>query len=387
MTGRHSLRPIHPFAARMAPDIAVGVARGMPEGSVLLDPMCGSGTVLRAGAEAGLRSVGFDIDPLSVLMAQLWVAPPNLGELFNYAHESVRLARSLDDMDVCSWFDPDTTAFATFWFGSRQRGDLARLATAIELAPLMVRSALKVALSRIIVTKDRGASLARDVSHSRPHRVMMTNDYDVFEGFLQAIRQIAERLGTVRLRHVGIVRSGDARRLSDVADCSVDVLISSPPYLNAIDYIRGHRLALIWLGHSVSSLRMIRSESIGAERILADGSIDPLQFMDGGSAATDRRLVGWVTRYMDDAKRVTGEMGRILRSNGALVLVVGNSTIRGTFVDSAQIYRYYLEAGGLTIKSVRERIIPQNSRYLPLPSGASTLAQRMRTESVIEAVL
>ena len=49
-------------------------------------------------------------------------------------------------------------------------------------------------------------------------------------------------------------------------DESIDMVITSPPYLNAIDYLRGHRLSLVWLGHQLSGLRMIRSGSVGAER-------------------------------------------------------------------------------------------------------------------------
>jgi DNA modification methylase len=47
---------------------------------------------------------------------------------------------------------------------------------------------------------------------------------------------------------------------------SVDAVLTSPPYLNAIDYMRGHRMSLVWLGHSLTELRHIRSNSIGAER-------------------------------------------------------------------------------------------------------------------------
>src|SRR3712207_7608036 len=42
--------------------------------------------------------------------------------------------------------------------------------------------------------------------------------------------------------------------------------ITSPPYLNAIDYLRGHRLSLVWLGYRIGDLRLTRAVSIGAER-------------------------------------------------------------------------------------------------------------------------
>lgn len=64
--------PVHPFPARMAPEIAFRRLRRLPPGSVILDPMAGSGTVLRHATELGHKAIGFDLDPLAVLMTQVW---------------------------------------------------------------------------------------------------------------------------------------------------------------------------------------------------------------------------------------------------------------------------------------------------------------------------
>ena len=69
------LSPIHPFPARMAPEIVFHQLRGMASDALVLDPMAGSGTVLRAAAELGHRAIGFDLDPLAVLMARVWTTP------------------------------------------------------------------------------------------------------------------------------------------------------------------------------------------------------------------------------------------------------------------------------------------------------------------------
>ena len=116
---------------------------------------------------------------------------------------------------------------------------------------------LRVALSRIIITKNQGASLARDTSHSRPHLVALESDYGVWAGFERSVHQIQNILEqSPPAGSVEIVR-GDSRAL-DLANSSVDLVLTSPPYLNAIDYMRGHRMSLVWLGHSLRTLRMIR---------------------------------------------------------------------------------------------------------------------------------
>src|SRR5688500_14779961 len=88
-------RTIHPFPARMAPDIALKwVAR--PKNSPplqVLDPMCGSGTVLSVASEHGHTAVGYDLDPLAVLMSHVAVAPVDCGQLEVAAADVLRAAR------------------------------------------------------------------------------------------------------------------------------------------------------------------------------------------------------------------------------------------------------------------------------------------------------
>ena len=56
----------------MAPDVALAALAELPPGLTVVDPMAGSGTVLRAASDRGLRAVGIDIDPLAVLIARAW---------------------------------------------------------------------------------------------------------------------------------------------------------------------------------------------------------------------------------------------------------------------------------------------------------------------------
>jgi tRNA G10 N-methylase Trm11 len=71
--------PIHPFPARIAPNVALIQCAKLPPGATVLDPMAGSGTVLRAAADAALNGIGFDLDPLAVLMARSAAPPPSHG--------------------------------------------------------------------------------------------------------------------------------------------------------------------------------------------------------------------------------------------------------------------------------------------------------------------
>ena len=66
---------IHPFAARMAPELALQALELVPEDGIVVDPMMGSGTVIRQASDLGLTAIGFDVDPLAVLMSRVWTTP------------------------------------------------------------------------------------------------------------------------------------------------------------------------------------------------------------------------------------------------------------------------------------------------------------------------
>ena len=260
-----------------------------------------------------------------------------------------------------------------------------------KMPPGPVRNALQVAVSRTIVTKSPRASLAADTAHSRPHKVIETSDYDVIDGFQESALALHRLLERRVVAGGATARLGDARALGDIPDASIDTIVTSPPYLNAIDYLRGHRLALIWLGHSISELRGIRSRSIGAERAptgdphaLAQSIVNLLQREAVNPKTLPLRVI---LRYADDMCMLAEEARRVLKPGAPMVSVVGNSTIRGNYIPNAQILKEILEYKGFTITEERERILPDNRRYMPIgpKGGAHGLANRMRTEVVLVA--
>src|ERR1700728_481867 len=75
---------------------------------------------------------------------------------------------------------------------------------------------------------------------------------------------------------------------SPSAPVIIDLVLTSPPYLNAIDYMRCSKFSLIWMGYTVEELGGIRTESVGTEsgdqdayedediqRIIADLKLSP----------------------------------------------------------------------------------------------------------------
>ena len=262
----------------MAPEVALETLGKLRKDSLVIDPMAGSGTVLREATELGHWAIGFDVDPLAVLMARVWTTPVADDIIESVGRELISKTRLPRPKGISlPWIDDDeqNSRFVLYWFGAEQRNDLRMLAWLSELnlseRDVRRRNALdvaRVALSRIVITKDRGASLGRDVSHSRPHRVDTDLDFAVIPAFENSLSLARRRLLAAPPPGRAAVSIGDARALTQVKTGSAHAVVTSPPYLNAIDYLRGHRLSLIWLGYSLTELREIRADSIGAERAL-----------------------------------------------------------------------------------------------------------------------
>ena len=389
------LKPIHPFPARMASDLVLDNLGRLGAKSRVLDPMAGSGVVLRHAIELGHEAVGFDLDPLAVLMARVWTTPVSGESLDRWTERVVGEARQTNASTVAlDWMDGDeeTISFVEYWFGDKQRADLRRLAVVLsrcgrgecseDAASLDL---IRLALSRIIVTKEPCASLARDTSHSRPHKVLAKSDFEVFPAFERAVRFLRKRLMERPPACVAEVESGDSRSLDTVGNGTIDAVITSPPYLNAIDYMRGHRLALVWLGHGVKELRRIRSSSIGAERAPDDRSARMLftriQEAMGDLDGLPRRYRLMIERYVEDLYRMISEIARVLRPDGVATLIVGNNYLMRTFVRNADGVVEAAKMVGLTPTLKFERVLPDGRRYLPFTKGGQ-LGRRMRTETI-----
>jgi hypothetical protein len=244
----------------------------------------------------------------------------------------------------------------------------------------------RIALSRIIVTKKSAASLAADTSHSRPHRVAVESNFEVFEGFERSVRALRKRVAGIPNVGTAVIAHGDARRLNALSDLSVDAVLTSPPYLNAIDYMRGHRLSLIWLGHRYSDLSKARSNSVGSERRpdmpFDIASLQIIKDQIGQVQKLPIRYHGMIERYVVDLYAIANEVSRIMKYGANATFVMGNSCLKGVFIENSEALVAAGKMAGLEIISRNERELPSSSRYLPTPNSGA-LSKRMRKEVIL----
>jgi len=392
-------RPIHPFPARMAPSIAWDSLKNCSQKPLkVLDPMTGSGTTAVVAKSLGHTVVGFDTDPLAVLIANAWCTDINKDKFLEKASEvldrAIKRYRQLPLREAYPRHaDAETHAFVRYWFDSCNRRQLTALSETISrLHDSAPKTLLWCAFSRLIITKKVGVSLAMDISHSRPHRVYDKAPIKPFDKFLASVEVISKRLPFMENGSSSpetSIRLGDARKLP-LQNRSVDIVITSPPYLNAIDYLRGHKLSLIWNGYTLKDLRQIRSSNVGAENSIAlnpyNDDVNQILAEMGTIEKLPARIVGILRKYVHDMDSVLGEISRVLDIRGQAVLVIGDSTIKGTFIQNSKALTLLGKRHGLNLQAIRRRELQENRRYLPPPTSIGAglqLQSRMREEVIM----
>ena len=387
------MKHIHPFPARMAPEVALEKIQSLKPGQTVLDPMAGSGMVLSQAVRCGIDAIGIDLDPLAELISRVGTTSVNGEEARDGLAALLKLSSKNSNEVFLPWIDEDveTKNFIDFWFGHKQKAQLRNLSFYLLVQPINVsenvRDVIKVALSRLIITKEPKASLARDTAHSRPHRTIQENDFDVLGAIQASLEHVLSALDTSSIKARVKTFLGDARHLTVIENDSIDCIITSPPYLNAIDYMRGHRLSLVWMGYRLSELRKIREVAIGAERLSKnthyENSAEILAEL--GLDQFESRTKNMLARFHSDMVQQTKEAYRILKKDSTGTYVIGNSTIRGTYVRNSELLKHAAGLVGFEVLRETEREIPAHRRYLPVTVDAgNSLASRMRMEHVID---
>jgi DNA modification methylase len=390
---------LHAFPAKFPPQLPRKFIVGLTEpGDVVLDPMAGSGTTVVEALLAGRRGLGFDIDPLALRLCKAKTTPLSVEETISAGHQVTQSAQKrLEDPamlrhELHQRFGATELDFIDYWFAPATQLELMALIGPIEnVAHQGVRAFLEMTFSSIIITKSGGVSLARDLAHTRPHRVETKAPRSALEEYRKRLVKNLRSLATLPAGpETTQVCRGDAQALA-LRDESVDLIVTSPPYAsNAIDYMRAHKFSLVWLGHGLASLAQLRREYIGHDAALG---FRPATLPDYAAqtvatlARIDPRKSVVLQRYYSEMSRTLREMARVLKPGKAAIVVVGTSTMRGMDTRTDVCLGEIGKQAGLELVHIASRRLDRDKRMMPARKEqgelASQIEARMHEEYVI----
>ena len=393
--GNYASHHFHAFAARFPPQLPRVFIQGLTSpGDVVLDPMMGSGTAVVEALLAGRRGVGLDIDPLALCLCHVKTRSLPLERLQEVAQRVVAQAYALAEehtirQHLAQRFDERTKAFVDYWFLPATQRELMALIVAIEsVSEASVRRFLALTFSSTIITKSGGVTRARDLAHSRPHLDTEKVPKNALEQFtLRLHKNLASMAQLTADETVAAPLAGDARAMP-FADDVIDLIVTSPPYANALDYMRAHKFSLVWLGKPVGDLSALRAAYIGSERVKGT-QFAMLPERPAGIvrelAHVDRNKSEILAKYFTEMHAVLAEMHRVLRHGAAAVVVVGPSVMRGINVQTHHCLADIAAALGFDVVGVVQRMLDRNKRMMParFHKTDSMIEQRMHEEYVI----
>lgn len=290
------------------------------DAELVVDPFCGSGTTIVETVLANKRAIGFDVNPVAVLLSGSKALPPDartLDRSLSRFYEQIRTVPSA----------PPSSTSLDGWSGSREvpsddcamSSFLRRLYTAQSIRTLcQLRQRIleipdisfrRLAMVAFLATVRRASLLVGNFGNDYvPRKKIATVEPLSFlqKELLDYVKRVREFLPIMRGGTASVLKA-DARRIP-LGDEEADLVLTHPPYVAAVPYAEYWKLELEWMGESQLSLE---GRLLGGRR----NSRDVIQRFERGYG------------------EALSEIARILQPNGLAFLVVGNPKQRGAVID------------------------------------------------------
>jgi hypothetical protein len=357
------------WIAGFSGDFAQGVIQQylpFPEkGTLILDPFAGVGTTLVEAYRKGINCVGFEINPFAALVSKVKLQAPEVDVLnlknviydYRVYMQNLVLGGNTSQLTPRSVVPPGFHSRIPFFSTTIETQVLFTL-DFIQDLPSSFKEIFRVALGSVLVGFSNYTyepSLG-----SRPAAgKSLIDSAPVGEIISKKLENMTEDIAL--LQHEINSRSHQPTRKiysssyfdSDnfIEPNSVDLVVTSPPYMNNYHYIRNTRPQLYWaaLANSSNDLKFIEESNFGKywqtvrgrKKILLDFVLSDLeqQILEIREKNCNKGVYGgagwanYVSGYMNDLYRFIGLLGRQLRpKTGIAVIVLGNSVIQGIHV-------------------------------------------------------
>ena len=374
--------------AQFLPDVDFNRQETVDRDCVVLDPFAGVGTTLVEANRAGLRSIGFEINPFAALVCRV-----KLGASHIFLDDLKDGVKGYEDfMNGPTGREPLSSPPAgfksriPFFSPSVERKVLLTLDYINDLPP-RIRDLFLVAFASVMV--DFSNYSYEPSLGTRPGAgKSLIDDAEVGEVLSKKLHDMIVDIAQLQSNSESLAEDDCAgaepswtvyeRSFFDagsyIAGDSVDLIVTSPPYMNNYHYVRNSRPQLFWTGlvQTTSELKALETNNFGKfwQTVRGEDAIPLVPEIPRLADEIDqirktnceRKVYGgngwanYVVAYMNDIDRFCGLLGKVLKPGGTAVVVVGNSVVQGREIKVEQYLAEIAELTGLaTINIVRLR--------------------------------
>ena len=336
------------------------------------DPFMGSGTTIVTAISKGFKASGTDINAISHLVTKVKSKPI---EPYYLEEKIKQFLTKLSCLDQPPGFiyDDWTTIEPTipekhiekinYWFPEKYKKELGMILTVIyNEEDETVQDFLRVAFSNIL--KNCSIWLKSSTKPTRDLKKDPTNPYSAIRRHLMKMQRGNEQFYNAvphpdSCEEYLVIRVGDAKE-QPVDNNSVDLIVSSSPYVTSYEYADLHQLSTIWL-NLTNDLDEYKKEFIGTSRKQYENkqlnSQIAAEIVDKMSSKSPKKAKE-ISAFFIDMEGVFDESFRILKRGGRCCYVIGNTRLKGVDILNAEVFAESLQQVGFKLDQIIKREIP-----------------------------
>jgi len=368
----------HRYPAKFIPQLVERLAVEYVSGREvhINDPFMGCGTTIVTAISKGFLASGTDINKIAFLITKVKSTPIEpiyldkkiqllLSKLSFLDTSSVPLFGVIEPLIPAKHLEK-----INYWFTAANKTELGLILQAIHGEDDQdLRDFFLVAFSHIL--KNCSIWLQGSTKPTRDLKKPPVKPYAIFKRHLKKMQrgnevffnivpvEIRQSLST-RLN----IKNGDAKQ-QPVEDSSVDLIVTSSPYVTSYEYADLHQLSTLWLD-LFDNLSEYRQEFIGtAHKKYHDKHTQSAiaQNIVSQMSLVSRKMASEIDAYFIDMQAVFNESYRILKNGGRCCYVIGNTQLKGVEILNAEVFMESLQQSGFLIDRIIKREIP--SKILP----------------------
>lgn len=353
----------HRYPAKFLPNVVKKIIEDYaPDCKVIADLFAGCGTTLVEAKAHGKESIGTDINPVARLITRVKTTPivPD-----NLQQDYETLVAHFNEYAEVDYKDIQKHERIDYWFRPFEKAKIAYLFATIS--NMKVKESTKeffyVCVSNILKNCSRWLQ-----SSTKPQVDPDKKIPDPFEEFKRHCQKMVKSnyafYDELKSKgHLDVpcdILLEDARHTSIQSE-SVDVIITSPPYVTSYEYADIHQLTGYWMEY-IEDMHDFRKQFIGTSysgNLSMEVPGNELgQEIVNELAKKSKHIACDVAQYFKDMQEVAKEIVRILTQDGQACIVIGNTKIKDVHIKSAEVFYDFLQNAGLHKVAIIKRSIP-----------------------------
>jgi 16S rRNA G966 N2-methylase RsmD len=236
----HPLHRIGPYVGRIKPAFAHFLIKYLTkEGQIVLDPFCGIGTICLESSLMKRNSLGFDLNPYAIHIAE--------AKCNNYIDINKKILEIKKiKVNLSRYSLKKIPEWVKNYYNSRTLREILFFLDYFKKKKDKFLYGCLLAISQ----GHRPGHLSKPCGWTIPYKPKPDDLGEYRSVKPRLIAKIQRNFEAIDYARGSMkVQMRDARKLNIIADKSIDAIITSPPYLNTLDYVNSHRLRLAICGH------------------------------------------------------------------------------------------------------------------------------------------